>query len=72
VAAAPGPAPPPARLGGHDLSSALDAATEAALWDRILTAVDLDGTGVLVVTHRPAVLARADEVVTLDAGRRIG
>lgn len=70
VAAARALARRPSLLVVDDLSSALDAATEAALWDRILTAVDLDGTGVLVVTHRPAVLARADEVVILDAGRR--
>ena len=72
VAAARALARRPALLVVDDLSSALDAATEAALWDRILTAVDLDGTGVLVVTHRPAGLARADEVVTLEAGRRVG
>jgi ATP-binding cassette subfamily B protein len=71
VAAARALARRPALLVVDDLSSALDAATEAALWDRILTAVDLDGTGVLVVTHRPAVLARADEVVTLDTGHRV-
>jgi ABC-type multidrug transport system fused ATPase/permease subunit len=70
VAAARALARRPALLVVDDLSSALDAATESALWDRILAAVDLDGTSVLVVTHRPAVLARADEVVHLVGGRR--
>ncbi len=54
-----------------DLSSALDAATEQRLWRRLL-----DGRGdgapaptVLVVSHRAAALAHADQVVLLDGGR---
>jgi ATP-binding cassette subfamily B protein len=62
----------PALLVVDDLSSALDASTEAQVWDGILEAVADDGTAVLVVTHRPAVLARADEVVRMEAGRRLG
>jgi ABC-type multidrug transport system fused ATPase/permease subunit len=71
VAAARALARRPALLVVDDLSSALDAATEAQLWDRILAATDIDGTSVLVVTHRPAVLDRADEVVVLKGGRRV-
>ncbi|MDW6057708.1 hypothetical protein SAZ11_06170 [Streptomyces sp. FXJ1.4098] len=46
-----------------DLSSALDVETEQLLWERITGAATL-----LVVSHRPAVLARADQVVVLDRG----
>jgi len=47
-----------------DLSSALDVETEAALWDRLL-----DGNVTcLAVSHRRAALARADQIVVLDAG----
>jgi ATP-binding cassette subfamily B protein len=56
----------PELLVVDDLSSALDVETEARIWDRLL------GGGVrtaLVVTSRPQVLARADRVVTLVAGR---
>ncbi|ADI12134.1 HlyB/MsbA family ABC transporter [Streptomyces bingchenggensis BCW-1] len=50
-----------------DLSSALDVETEQLLWERITGAATL-----LVVSHRPAVLARADQVVVLDRGRVAG
>lgn len=50
-----------------DLSSALDMETEQQLWDRI-TGV----TTLLVVSHRPAILARADQIIVLDQGRVIG
>lgn len=70
VAAARAMARRPALLVVDDLSSALDVATEARLWRRILRAAEVDGTSVLVVTHRAAVLARADEVVHLAGGRR--
>ena len=49
-----------------DLSSALDVETETRVWDRIA------GGGfqtALVVSHRPHVLERADQVIVLDAGR---
>lgn len=51
-----------------DLSSALDVATEALLWDRIL---DL-GLTYLVVSHRRPVLARADQIIVLADGRVVG
>ena len=57
----------PALLVVDDLSSALDVATESALW-RDLSEVLAD-TSVLAVSHRPAVIARADVVITLDDGR---
>jgi len=71
VAAARALARRPALLVVDDLSSALDAATEAELWDGLLAAAAEDGTSILVVTHRPAVLARADDIVRLEAGRRV-
>jgi ABC-type multidrug transport system fused ATPase/permease subunit len=52
-----------------DLSSALDAETEAALW-RQLFARGRDVT-CLVVSHRPAALRRADQVLLMDAGRLV-
>lgn len=52
-----------------DLSSALDVETEARLWRQLL------GSGItptlLVVSHRPAVLARAHQVIELRDGRRV-
>lgn len=52
-----------------DLSSALDVATEARLWDGLFDAADGNLT-VLAVSHRPRVLDRADRVIRLDAGHR--
>ena len=52
----------PALLVIDDLSSALDVETEARLWD------GLEATGehtAIVVTHRPRVLERADQVLRL-------
>lgn len=46
-----------------DVSSALDVETERRLWDRLLA--DPDRT-LLVVSNRPATIARADQVVRLD------
>ncbi len=60
----------PELLVVDDLSSALDVDTEAQLWDRLLESGDRRPT-LLVVTHRPRVLERADEVVVLDRGRRV-
>ncbi|MGH9212188.1 MAG: ATP-binding cassette domain-containing protein [Acidimicrobiales bacterium] len=54
-----------------DVSSALDVGTEAQLWRGLLD--DGGGAGVgalLVVSHRPAVLARADQVLELVRTRR--
>jgi ATP-binding cassette subfamily B protein len=50
-----------------DLSSALDAETEAELWRRLFQR----GRDVtcLVVSHRPAALRRADQVLVMEAGR---
>ncbi|MGI5190486.1 ATP-binding cassette domain-containing protein [Promicromonospora sp. CA-289599] len=48
-----------------DVSSALDAVTEAEVWSRLRSA----GTTVLGTTSRAATLATADRVVVLDAGR---
>jgi ATP-binding cassette, subfamily B, bacterial len=42
-----------------------DGGTERALWDRLLR--DTQAT-LLVVSNRPATLARADQVITLDHG----
>jgi ABC-type multidrug transport system fused ATPase/permease subunit len=52
-----------------DLSSALDAETEAELWTRLFAR----GREVtcLVVSHRPAALRRADQVLLMDAGRLV-
>lgn len=47
-----------------DLSSALDVETERALWERVLRK---DAT-CLVVTHRRAVLQRADRIIILKDG----
>jgi len=60
----------PELLVVDDLSSALDVETERALWDGLL---DADRTAppyaLLVVSHRPNVLERADRVVVLSGGR---
>jgi ATP-binding cassette subfamily B protein len=57
-----------------DLSSSLDVETERALWDG-LAASSRAGTSpaaLLVVSHRPAVLERADRIVRLDEGHVAG
>jgi ATP-binding cassette subfamily B protein len=64
----------PELLVVDDLSSALDVETEQLLWERIAGAAR-DGRGpatLLVVSHRRAALARADQVVVLDRGRVVG
>jgi ATP-binding cassette subfamily B protein len=53
-----------------DLSSALDVETEARLWRQLLDEGTAGAAALLVVSHRPSVLARADQVVVLDSGRR--
>jgi ATP-binding cassette subfamily B protein len=50
-----------------DVSSALDVETERRLWDQLLA--DRRRT-LLVVSNRPATIARADQVIRLDHGRR--
>ncbi len=52
-----------------DLSSALDVETEARLWRQLLESSA--ASSLLVVSHRPAVLAQADQVVELAGGRRV-
>jgi ATP-binding cassette subfamily B protein/ATP-binding cassette subfamily C protein len=49
-----------------DLSSALDLHTEAELWDRLFSHRQAT---CLVVSHRPAALERADEILVMDGGR---
>jgi ATP-binding cassette, subfamily B, bacterial len=56
----------PELLVVDDLSSALDADTEARVWDRVAAR---GFETALLVSHRPHVLERADRVVVLDAGR---
>lgn len=56
----------PELLVVDDLSSALDADTEARVWDRV---AERGFETALLVSHRPHVLERADRVVVLDAGR---
>ncbi|MGQ0432052.1 MAG: ATP-binding cassette domain-containing protein [Microthrixaceae bacterium] len=52
-----------------DLSSALDVETEARLWRQLLDSATRPT--MLVVSHRPAVLDQADQIVVLAGGRRI-
>jgi ATP-binding cassette subfamily B protein len=49
-----------------DLSSALDVETEAVLWQRLASQ---EQTTVVAVSHRRAVLRRADHIIVLKAGR---
>ena len=60
----------PELLVVDDLSSALDVTTEHELWDGLIAATGGDLT-VIAVSHRPHVLARADQVIRLDGGRRL-
>lgn len=57
----------PELLVFDDLSSALDGETERLLWERLF-ARERKPT-CLVVSHRPAVLARADQVLVMQGGR---
>ena len=52
-----------------DVSSALDARTEALLWDGLFTETDVT---CLVVSHRRAALTRADRIILLEDGRVTG
>jgi ATP-binding cassette subfamily B protein len=61
----------PELLVVDDLSSALDVETEQALWEG-LARNDGSPSALLVVSHRPAVLERADRIITLDEGRIAG
>jgi ATP-binding cassette subfamily B protein len=55
----------PAFLVFDDLSSALDVETEQALWDRVFAQRDAT---CLVVSHRRAVLQRADHIILMKDG----
>ncbi|MFN2154422.1 MAG: ATP-binding cassette domain-containing protein, partial [Anaerolineae bacterium] len=57
----------PELLVMDDTSSALDVETERVLWGRLLG----QGATCLVVSHRPAVLERADQVLLLQEGRLV-
>jgi ATP-binding cassette subfamily B protein len=60
----------PELLVVDDLSSALDVETERALWDGLLSPHRAGPPyALLVVSHRPNVLDRADRVVVLEGGR---
>jgi len=69
----------PELLVFDDLSSALDVETEQTLWERLFGATstlnnsDLATTNwtptCLVVSHRPSILRRADQIIVLKAGR---
>ncbi|MEA5516001.1 ABC transporter ATP-binding protein [Nodularia sp. UHCC 0506] len=64
----------PELLVFDDLSSALDVETELALWSRIFVDSTEQGKNpwtptCLVVSHRPAVLRRADQIIVMKAGR---
>jgi ABC-type multidrug transport system fused ATPase/permease subunit len=58
----------PELLVFDDLSSALDLETERQLWERLFGDGRRDAT-CLVVSHREAVLRRADQVIVLADGR---
>jgi ATP-binding cassette subfamily B protein len=54
-----------------DLSSALDIETETRMWDRLdqRRASSADGLTCLVISHRKAVLRRADQILVMKDGR---
>jgi ATP-binding cassette subfamily B protein len=58
----------PELLVVDDLSSALDVRTERELWDRLAALTD---TTVIAVSHRQLAFERADQIVRLQAGRRV-
>lgn len=56
----------PELLVCDDLSSALDGATERALWERL---AGRQGVTCLAVSHRREVLQRADQIIVMKEGR---
>jgi ATP-binding cassette, subfamily B, bacterial len=61
----------PELLVFDDLSSALDVETERQLWSRVLAQHDGQARTCLVVSHRPAALQAAGQIVVLKHGRVI-
>lgn len=62
----------PALMVFDDLSSALDVETEQRLWEQLFnpfTHCPIHPSTCLVVSHRPAVLQRAHQVLVLNEGR---
>lgn len=58
----------PAYVVADEISSSLDALTQAMLWDRLLDRVIRDRLGVLAISHDPALLASiADDVAEMPA-----
>lgn len=72
VAAARMLLPRPELLVCDDLSSALDTDTERLLWDRVLDGPHGRDRTALVVTHRPALLRRADLILVIQDGTVTG
>ncbi|GHO66184.1 HlyB/MsbA family ABC transporter [Ktedonobacter sp. SOSP1-52] len=58
----------PALLIFDDLSSALDVVTEQTMWARLADLLQQGQTTCLVVSHRRAVLQRADYIIVLKEG----
>ena len=50
-----------------DCTSALDASTEAALWDRLHEV--MPELTCFIITHRPATLELCDDIIVMDGGR---
>lgn len=60
----------PRLLVMDDLSSALDVETEAQLWRNLAdVGAGADRPTMLVVSHRPAALRRADQIIVMHEGR---
>ncbi|CAN5500494.1 hypothetical protein BH10CHL1_BH10CHL1_31310 [soil metagenome] len=58
----------PELLVFDDLSSALDVHTENQLWQRIF---GTDHPALIIVSHRPEALRRADHILVLRAGKLV-
>lgn len=59
----------PALLLADEPTASLDAVTGARIADLLVTAARDTGAALVIVSHDPAVLARAGRVLRLDAGR---